>query len=74
MGYVIPPVCSGSALGSPPSSTCPENLQRKVFRRHPNQMPEPPQLVLFNAKQQRFYFEPLWMSVHPISMGEPSQL
>ncbi|KAF7642704.1 hypothetical protein LDENG_00252660 [Lucifuga dentata] len=50
MGYVIPSACSGS----PPSQTCPENLQREVFRKHPNQMPEPFQMTPFNAKQQRF--------------------
>ncbi|KAF7663338.1 hypothetical protein LDENG_00211720, partial [Lucifuga dentata] len=32
-GYVIPPACSGSAPGSPPSWTCPENLQREASRR-----------------------------------------
>lgn len=37
MRYVIPPESSGSTLGSPPSCICQENLQRNVFRRHPNQ-------------------------------------
>ncbi len=41
MRYRIPPVSSGSALGSPPSLTCLEYLQRDVSRRHPNQMSNP---------------------------------
>ncbi|KAF7653207.1 hypothetical protein LDENG_00085630 [Lucifuga dentata] len=49
--YVIPPGYSGSAPGSPPSWTCPENLQREVYRRHPNQMPKPPHLAPFNVKK-----------------------
>ncbi|MEQ2172094.1 hypothetical protein GOODEAATRI_017494 [Goodea atripinnis] len=28
-GYIVPPVSSGSASGSPPTGTCPENLQRE---------------------------------------------
>ncbi|KAF7663132.1 hypothetical protein LDENG_00217880 [Lucifuga dentata] len=53
---------------------CPENLQREASRRHHNQMPEPPQLAPFNAKEQRFYFEPLpdVSAPHPIPKGEPS--
>ncbi|KAF7665954.1 hypothetical protein LDENG_00126290 [Lucifuga dentata] len=59
MGYVIPPACSGSTPGSPPSRLCPEILQREVSRRHSNQMPEPPQLAHLNTKEQLLYFEPL---------------
>lgn len=29
--YIIPPVCSGSTLGSPPSWTGPEYLQEESF-------------------------------------------
>jgi len=36
MRYIIPPAHSGSAPGSPPSQTCPENLSGEVTRRHPN--------------------------------------
>ncbi len=55
MRYIIPPACSGSAPGSPTSWTCLENLQRKAPRRHPDQMPEPPQLAPFNAKERWLY-------------------
>ncbi|KAF7649936.1 hypothetical protein LDENG_00133850 [Lucifuga dentata] len=74
MGYVIHPMCSGSAPGSPPSWTCPEYLQREMSRRYHNQMPKPPQLAPFNAKEQKFYFEPLrdFRTPYPMSEGEPS--
>jgi len=44
--HIIPPTCPES----PPSRTCPENLQTEATRRHPNQMAEPPQLIPFNAE------------------------
>ncbi|XP_056134186.1 transcription factor 25 isoform X2 [Lampris incognitus] len=47
IGHVVPPANSGSTPGFPPIWTCPENLQRKAPRRHPNQMPEPRQLTPF---------------------------
>ncbi len=50
MRYVIPPACSGSALGSPTSWTCLEHLQRKAHRKHPDQMPELPQLPPIDTK------------------------
>jgi len=37
-GNKIPPASSATALGSPP-------------RRHPNQMPKPPQLTPFDAEE-----------------------
>lgn len=40
---------SWSTLGSPLSWACPENLQRKAPRSHPNHMSEPPQLAHFGA-------------------------
>jgi len=49
-GYIIPPASSGSAPGSPSSRTCLKNLQREATRRHPNQMPKPPQLTLFRCR------------------------
>ncbi|XP_056157043.1 uncharacterized protein LOC130131390 [Lampris incognitus] len=55
IGHVVPPASSGSTPGSPPSWTCLENPQRKAPRRHPNQMPEPPHLAPFDAKEQRLY-------------------
>lgn len=39
VGCVIPPVCSAS--GSPPSWTCPKNIQREAYCRHLDQMPKP---------------------------------
>ena len=51
------PAGSGSASGSPPSRTCPENLQREAPGWHPGQMPEPPQLAPFDAEEQRLYSE-----------------
>ena len=34
-----------SALGSPPRWACPKHLPRETSRKHPDQMPEPPQLA-----------------------------
>ena len=48
--YVIPPLTS--AAGSPPRCLCLENLQREAPRRHPNQIPKPPQLAPFDTKEQ----------------------
>ncbi|PWA16680.1 hypothetical protein CCH79_00017500 [Gambusia affinis] len=42
---IVPPACPGSSPGPPPGGTCPEHLTREVSRRHPDQMPEPPQLA-----------------------------
>ncbi len=71
MRYMIPPASSGSTLGSPRSWRCPENLPRKP---HPNQMPEPPLLASFGAKEQRLDSElpPEVPSPHPISKTEPT--
>lgn len=45
---------SGSASGSPHSCLCLENLQKRGKpRRPPYQMPEPPQLAVFDVKEQR---------------------
>lgn len=41
--------------GSPPSWTCLENFQRMVPTRHPDQVPEPPQLSPFDMKVQQLY-------------------
>lgn len=56
-GYIIPSVCSGSTIRSPPSWVCPDELQGEAFRRHPSQMPEPPWLDPINAKEERLYSE-----------------
>lgn len=53
MGHIIPSVSSGSTVESPPSWTCPEDLQREVSRRLPNRRPKQPQLAPFNMKELR---------------------
>lgn len=75
MRYVIPPACSGSALGSPPTRLFLKNHQREVPMRHPNQVPESPQLAPFDVKERRLYFElpPDFQATHyskPMTTGE----
>lgn len=69
---IVSPVCP--APGSPPRWTCQEHFPREGSRRHPDQMPGPPQLVPYNAKEQRLHFEPLpdVRPPYPISKAEPS--
>lgn len=63
MRYIIPPACSGSTPGSPISLTCPENLQKEVPRRHPDQMDKPSQLSLFDIKgAATVLWASFWMS------------
>ncbi|MEQ2253447.1 hypothetical protein ILYODFUR_032202 [Ilyodon furcidens] len=54
------------------SRTCLEHLPRKASRRHPIQMPEPPQLTLLDVEEQRLYSEllPDGRAPHPISKGK----
>ncbi|KAM9385874.1 uncharacterized protein KZ484_007460 [Pholidichthys leucotaenia] len=59
LGDIVSPPSPGSAPGSPPSGTCLKHLKWEASRRHPNQMPIPPQLTPFNVEEQRFYSEPL---------------
>ncbi|MED6236714.1 hypothetical protein ATANTOWER_013294 [Ataeniobius toweri] len=42
---IVPPACPGLSPGSPPGGTCLEHLPREASRRHPIQMPEPPELA-----------------------------
>ncbi|KAI3360722.1 hypothetical protein L3Q82_012864 [Scortum barcoo] len=56
---IIPPVCPGSAPESPPGWTWPKHLSREASRRHPCEMPEPPQLAPLDVEEQRLYSEPL---------------
>jgi len=44
-----------SALRPPPGGTCPKHLHWETFRRHPDQMLEPPQLAPLNAKEQQLH-------------------
>ncbi|MEQ2307826.1 hypothetical protein AMECASPLE_022161 [Ameca splendens] len=53
---IVPPACPGSSSGPPPCTTCPEHLTREASRRHPNQMPEPPQLALLDVEKQSLYW------------------
>ena len=57
MRYIIPPVSSGSAPGSPPSWSCQENIQREAPRRHPNQLPRTTSAGSFQLKEAA---APLW--------------
>ncbi|MED6282046.1 hypothetical protein CHARACLAT_027922 [Characodon lateralis] len=70
---IVPPACPGSSSGPPSSGTCPEHLTRKPSRRHPNQMPEPPQLAPLDVEKQQLYSESLPddRASHPISKEEP---
>lgn len=50
--------CSPSSVSrvfsrSAPSGRCPEHLSREACRRHPEQMPQPPQLVPLNVEEQQ---------------------
>ncbi|KAK5605196.1 hypothetical protein CRENBAI_021364 [Crenichthys baileyi] len=53
----------GSSLGSPPNGVCLEHLQREAPRRHPDQIPKPPQLTPFYVEKQQLYFEILTLSL-----------
>ncbi|MEQ2297085.1 hypothetical protein AMECASPLE_031119 [Ameca splendens] len=70
----VPSACPGSSPGPTPGEMCPKHLPREASRRHPIQMPEPPQLVPLNVEKQRLYYEPLQdgRTPHPISKGGPS--
>ncbi len=74
LGDIIPPACPGSSPGSPPGGTRPEHLPRKASRRHPEQLPEPPQLAPLDVEEQQLYSEllPSDRAPHPISKGAPS--
>uniref|UniRef100_A0A8C6KI56 Ig-like domain-containing protein n=1 Tax=Nothobranchius furzeri TaxID=105023 RepID=A0A8C6KI56_NOTFU len=73
IGDVTSPTCPGSTRGPPAGRTCPKHLPREASRRHPDQMPKPPQLTPFDPEEQRFYSEslPNVRAPHPISKAEP---
>ncbi|MEQ2252927.1 hypothetical protein ILYODFUR_026849, partial [Ilyodon furcidens] len=56
---IVPPACPGSSSGPLPGGMCPEHLTREASRRHPNQIPEPPQLAPLDMEKQRLYSESL---------------
>ncbi|KAK3524881.1 hypothetical protein QTP86_011082 [Hemibagrus guttatus] len=68
---IFSPACPGSSPGPLPGGACPERLSRETFRRHPKQMPEPPQLPPFDVEEQRLYSELLSgdRAPYPISKG-----
>ncbi|KAK3566086.1 hypothetical protein QTP86_025538 [Hemibagrus guttatus] len=70
---MVSPACPGSSPGPLPSGACPEHLSRETSRRHPKQMPEPPQLPPFDVEEQRLYSEllPGDRAPYPISKGAP---
>ncbi|CAM4549908.1 unnamed protein product [Leuciscus chuanchicus] len=70
-GDIVPPACPRSSPGSPPGGTCLEHLPGKASRRHPEKMPEPPQLAPLDVEEQRLYSEllPSDQASHPISKG-----
>ncbi|KAK3534858.1 hypothetical protein QTP86_028556 [Hemibagrus guttatus] len=70
---IVSPACPGSSPGPLPGGACPVHLPRKTSRRHPKQMPEPPQLSPFGVEEQRLYSEllPGDRAPYPISKGAP---
>ncbi|MED6242692.1 hypothetical protein ATANTOWER_008423 [Ataeniobius toweri] len=54
MGYKVPPASSGSFPGSPTRGTSPVVGRQRGY---PNQMPKQPQLIPFDAEEQRAHFE-----------------
>ncbi|KAK3506303.1 hypothetical protein QTP70_017471, partial [Hemibagrus guttatus] len=70
---IVSPACSGSSPRPLPSGACPEHLSRETSRRHPKQMPEPPQLPPFDVEEQRLHSEllPGDRDPYPISKGAP---
>ncbi|XP_068172627.1 methyltransferase-like protein 27 [Antennarius striatus] len=55
----VSPACRRSSPRPPTSGTCPEYLPRVASRRHPKQMPEPPQLTPVDEEEQQLRVEPL---------------
>ncbi|KAK3558937.1 hypothetical protein QTP86_000063 [Hemibagrus guttatus] len=70
---IVSPACLGSSPGPLPGGVYPEHLSRETSRRHPKQMPEPPQLPPFDVEEQRLYSEllPGDRAPYPISKGAP---
>ncbi|MEQ2254086.1 hypothetical protein ILYODFUR_000121 [Ilyodon furcidens] len=50
---IVPLACPGSSSGPPPGGMCLEHFTKEASRRHPNQMPEPPQLAPLGMEKQR---------------------
>uniref|UniRef100_A0A8C6P6I9 Protocadherin related 15 n=1 Tax=Nothobranchius furzeri TaxID=105023 RepID=A0A8C6P6I9_NOTFU len=67
-GMVAPNAVKGTII-----TTVIANDSDPASRRHPDQMPKPPQLAPFDLEEQRFYSEslPNVRAPHPISKAEP---
>ncbi|MEQ2246034.1 hypothetical protein ILYODFUR_034159, partial [Ilyodon furcidens] len=61
--YIVRSACPGLSPGPPPSGTCLEHFSRKVSRRHPVWMPEPPQQAPLDVEEQQLYSELLTLSL-----------
>ncbi|KAK3563402.1 hypothetical protein QTP86_024179, partial [Hemibagrus guttatus] len=70
---IVSPACPGSSPGPLPGGACPEHLSRETSRRHPKQMPEPPQLPPFDVEEQRLYSELLPEMVGPVKQCKKSE-
>lgn len=67
---IVSPECPGSSLGpSPPYGTALGHLPREASRRHPEQVPGPPQLTPLDAKEQES--TPEWLSFSPSLRERP---
>ncbi|KAK3506551.1 hypothetical protein QTP70_009032 [Hemibagrus guttatus] len=67
---IVSPACPGSSPGPLPCGACPEHLPRETSRRHPKQMPKPPQLPPFDVEEQWLYSKllPGDRAPYPISL------
>ncbi|KAI3359201.1 hypothetical protein L3Q82_002718 [Scortum barcoo] len=54
---IVSPACPGSSPRPPPGGTCLEHHPREASRRHPKEMPKPPQLTPLDVKEQQLYSE-----------------
>lgn len=71
---IVPPACPGFFSWYPPIGIPTEHFNRGASRRHPDQMPKPPQRGSLNVEEQQLFSEPLKgdLASDPISNGEPS--
>lgn len=72
--YSPHPACSGSSPGSSPSWICPDFAHREAVGRHPNQMPEQPQLGLYVMERGghiNYELFPVIWAPHLVPKGEP---
>lgn len=73
-GHVIPPACSGSAPGSPPSRTRPDYLHGEVSRRHPNELSEATSKGCFQNERVVISFQALYISLTLLHLVSPDTL